>query len=399
MTPPDTPAAPRLITLVIAAAVSALAMNLFLPSLPGMARAFDVEYAVMQLTVSVYLFATAFVQLLIGPMSDRFGRRPVMIVCFSVFILATLGILAAPNFEVLLIMRAFQAFSAAGVVLSRAIVRDLVEPARAASMIGYITMGMALAPMIAPAIGGVLEERHGWQATFLLLLGCGIVALLFVVIDLSETHHVRSSSIMAQVRSYPELLTSRRYWGYVLAASFTAGQFFAFIGGGPFVATEIMRLTPTTYGLLFGLTSFGYLLGNFLTGRYSERMGISRMIFLGNGCAIAGGVIAILLLAIFPREPLAFFGPAVLTGLGNGIALPNAMAGMVSVRKHLAGAASGLGSAVQIGVGGLFSVLGGAFLAKGSTAFPLVLVMLGSALLALAAAFYTMLVERRRRTT
>src|SRR5690606_24670108 len=129
----------------------------------------------------------------------------------------------------------FQAFSAAGVVLSRAIVRDLVEPARAASMIGYITMGMALAPMIAPAIGGVLEERHGWQATFLLLLGCGIVALLFVVIDLSETHHVRSSSIMAQVRSYPELLTSRRYWGYVLAASFTAGQFFAFIGGGPFV--------------------------------------------------------------------------------------------------------------------------------------------------------------------
>src|SRR5690606_37873313 len=129
------------ITLVLAAAASAIAMNLFLPSLPGMALYFKVDYALMQLTVTVYLIATAFLQLLMGPMSDRFGRRPVMIGCFAVFIVATLAIIVSPNFEFLLAMRVLQAFSAAGLVLSRAIVRDLVEPAAAASMIGYITMG------------------------------------------------------------------------------------------------------------------------------------------------------------------------------------------------------------------------------------------------------------------
>src|SRR5690606_8378275 len=128
----------------------------------------------------------------------------------------------------LLAMRVLQACSAAGVVLSRAIVRDLVEPNRAASMIGYITMGMAVAPMVAPAIGGLLDERFGWQATFVLMLLIGIVSFLFILFDLGETHHTRNSSFLAQLRTYPELLTSRRFWGYVLIASFTSGQFYAF---------------------------------------------------------------------------------------------------------------------------------------------------------------------------
>src|SRR5690606_16196651 len=145
-----------------------------------------------------------------------------------------------------------QATSAAGVVLSRAIVRDLVEPSRAASMIGYITMGMALAPMVAPTIGGLLEERYGWQSSFLLLWFISVIAFLFILFDLSETLQTRNSSFFAQFRTYPELFRSRRFWAYVMSASFTGGQFYAFLGGGPYVATEIMHLTPSYYGMLFG---------------------------------------------------------------------------------------------------------------------------------------------------
>lgn len=394
MTTITPPSPPRLITLVLAAAASAIAMNLFLPSLPGMAHYFKVDYALMQLTVTVYLIATAFLQLLMGPMSDRFGRRPVMIGCFAVFIVATLAIIVSPNFEFLLAMRVLQAFSAAGLVLSRAIVRDLVEPAAAAGMIGYITMGMALAPMIAPAIGGLLDERYGWQATFVLMLLIGIVSFLFILFDLSETHHARNPSFMTQVRTYPELLLSSSFWGYVLIASFTSGQFYAFLGGGPFVATEIMHLSPSGYGLLFGTISLGYVIGNFLSGRYSTRFGIGAMMLAGNGISLAGGLLSLILLAFLPKEPLAFFGPVIFVGLGNGLALPNAIAGMVSVRRQLAGSAAGLGSSLQIGFGAILSVLGGAFLTHDTGAFPLVYVMVGACLASIACAFYVIILQR-----
>lgn len=389
---PATP--PRLLTLVLAAAASALAMNVFLPSMPGMARYFNVEYALMQLTVSVYLAANAGIQLFIGPMSDRFGRRPVLIVCFAIFIAATIAAILSPNFEFLLAMRVLQAFSAAGLVVPRAIVRDMVEPARAASLFGYITMGMALAPMAAPVVGGLLDEMFDWRATFGLLLAFGVIAFAFILLDLGETNHNRSESFGAQFRSYPELLLSRRFWGYVMAAGFTSGQFFAFLGGGPFVATEIMHLTPSAYGLLFGIISAGYVLGNFISGRFTERVGIRRMILTGNLLAMSGLLVSLALLSSGLEHPLSFFGPVVMIGLGNGMALPSVTAGMVSVRPHLAGSAAGLGSAMQIGVGAAFSVLGGLFLTVESGAFPLIYVMLGASAGSITCAIYVILVER-----
>ena len=164
-------AAPHLVTLVMAAAIGPLAMNVFLPSLPGMARHFDTDYAVMQLAVSLYLGATALLQLFIGPASDRFGRRPVMLVCFAIFLVGTVAAVYAPTVEALLVCRLLQAFSSAGMVISRAVVRDTVGTAEAASQIGYITMGMSVVPMVGPMIGGFLDELYGWQAGFWLTLG------------------------------------------------------------------------------------------------------------------------------------------------------------------------------------------------------------------------------------
>lgn len=386
---------PHVLTLVLATATNALAMNVFLPSLPTIARHFQADYSVVQLAVSLYLAATALLQLAIGPASDRFGRRPVMLFCFCIFMVGSVATLYAPTIELLLAARVMQAFSAAGMVLSRAIVRDTVSAADAASRMGYITMGMAVVPMIGPAIGGILDEIYGWQAAFLLTLGFGAVAMTFIFLDLGETNTAKSSSITAQIRSYPELFHSRRFWGYTSTAGFTSGTFFAFLAGAPFIATELLGMRPSEYGFYFGLISLGYMLGNFLTGRYSSRIGMNRMMSAGALAALfAVGVCYAALLGGF-MSPLGFFGPMLLLGLGNGMTLPNANAGIVSVRPKLAGSAAGLGGALQVSCGAVMSMIAGALLGPSTGPWPLLVVMLISSALAFGAALYVVRVARQ----
>ena len=386
---------PHILTLVVSAATAALAMNIFLPSLPAIARHFDADYAVVQLMVSLYLFATAVLQLFIGPASDRYGRRPVMLTCFVIFLVGTFAALHAPTIELLLVCRVVQAASAAGMVLSRAIIRDTVGPNEAASKIGYVTMGMALVPMVAPVIGGMLDELYGWESTFYLTLAFGAVAFLVVYLDLGETNASRSASMTAQMRNYPELARSRRFWGYAATAGLTSGAFFAFLGGGPFVATEILHLSPTQYGLYFTLVSLGYIIGNFLSGRFSARIGINRMMLVGNTISASTMALSMALFAAGAFHPLSLFGPIVGLGIGNGMTLPNANAGIVSVRPHLAGSASGLGGTIQIGGGAILAVLAGAMLGPQSTPMPLLWIMFASSFLSILTTLYVMDVARR----
>ncbi|MDZ5697776.1 multidrug effflux MFS transporter [Chelativorans sp. M5D2P16] len=393
--PFDRTTPPHILTLVIAAATASVATNVFLPSLPGMATYFGADYALAQLTVSFYLGATAILQLFIGPASDRFGRRPVMLFSFGVFILSTFAAIHAPTMELLLFYRLLQAFAAAGMVLSRAVVRDTVDANEAASRIGYITMGMTVAPMVGPIIGGFLDALYGWQAAFYLMLVFGIVAFTVVYLDLGETNHQRSASMAAQFRNYPELFRSRRFWGYAATAAFTSGGFFAFLGGGPFVATRILELSPAIYGLYFAIVTIGYAVGNFLSGRHSQSIGINRMMLIGNLIAACGMGLSILLFATGFHHPMSLFGPTFFVGLGNGITLPSALAGVVSVRPHLAGSASGLGGALQIGGGAALSVLAGAFLTVQSGPYPLLFVMLSSSLCGVVATLYVIHIARR----
>lgn len=386
---------PHILTLVLATATNALAMNVFLPSLPAIARHFQADYSVVQLAVSLYLAATAVLQLAIGPASDRFGRRPVMLSCFSVFMLGSVATLYAPTIELMLAARVMQAFSAAGVVLSRAIVRDTVSAANAASRMGYITMGMAVVPMVGPAIGGILDEIYGWQAAFLLTLGFGGIAMAFIFLDLGETNAAKSSSITSQLGSYPELFRSRRFWGYTLTAGFTSGTFFAFLGGAPFIATEMLGMRPSEYGYYFGLITLGYMFGNFLTGRYSARIGMNRLMSAGALVSLfAVGLCYAVLLGGY-MTPVGFFGPMFLIGLGNGMTLPNANAGIVSVRPKLAGSAAGLGGALQVGCGATMSMIAGMLLGPSTGPWPLLDVMLISSALAVAAGFYVIYVARK----
>lgn len=370
-------------------------MNVFLPSLPGMAEHFGVDYAVMQLSVSGFLAVSAVIQLLCGPISDRFGRRPVILTSFAIFVLATVGTLLAPSAGWFLFFRLMQAVITTGFVLSRAVIRDLVPAESAAAMIGYVTMGMSLVPMIAPTIGGVLDEGFGWRASFaaMLILGTAVLALCWL--NLAETARGGGIPLREQVATYPLLARSQRFWGFALAATLSAGAFYAYLGGAPFVGRHVLHLSPAEVGYWFAAPSLGYALGNFISARWSTRLGLSRMM-------LAGSVICTLPLALALMADLAgrdsaliFFGSVAFMGLGNGMLLPNANAGMMSVRPELAGTASGLGGAMAVAGGAALAALAAAFLNEGSGAAPLLVIMVAVGAGSILSALWVIHRERR----
>lgn len=390
----DNSTPPHIVTLVLLAGMSALSINIFLPSVPGMSLYFDADYGVVQLAISAYLGLTGVLQLIIGPLSDRYGRRNVLLICFGVFVLATLGSIFAPTVEVFLVFRMIQAVVAAGTALSRAIVRDMVPASEAASMIGYVTMGMALVPMVGPMLGGVLEDWSDWRASFTALLVFGAIVWIILWFDLGETNKSQSGSFREQFRKYPELFRSRRFWGYSFLAGFATGSFFAFLGGAPYVATEVLGMSPTQIGVYFGFIPFGYLIGNFVSGRFSTQFGISRMTIAGSFFTAFGAALALLLFLAGYQTPFALFGSIFFVGIGNGLTLPSATAGLLSVRPEIAGTASGLGTAVLIGGGAVMSAITGMLLGPGSGAWPLILMMLLSSSIGIAFALYTSVIER-----
>jgi len=339
--------------------------------------------------VALYLGVNAILQLVVGPLSDRYGRRPVILWGTVLFLLATIGCLMATTVEMFLLFRMGQAVIVVGMVLSRAIVRDIVPQAEAASMIGYVTMGMALVPMIGPAIGGVLDEVFGWRANFWMLMIAGLALLVLAYRDLGETAANRSASFGAQFREYPELLTSRRFWGYCAAAAFASGAFFAYLGGAPFVGSEVFGLSPAILGVYFGAPAVGYVVGNFISGRFSVRFGINQMILWGTVISASGLGVSLILFLMGFNTAEVFFSFMSFVGVGNGMVLPNATSGMLSVRPHLAGTASGLGGAIMIGGGAILSAFAGSMLTPGTGALPLVWIMFITSVLSIGAILYT----------
>ena len=386
---------PHILTLILLAGMSACVMNMFLPSLPAMAAHFETDYGVIQLSVAIYLAFSGVLQIFVGPLSDKLGRRPVILWGLVIFMLATLGCIFAPTIEVFLIFRMAQAAIATSMVLSRAAVRDMYAEDQAASMIGYVTMGMAVVPMISPALGGILDEWLGWQAVFWALFIMGGLVWLLAWSDLGETTLASEKSLSQQFAEYPELLRSPRFWGYAMASGFCSGAFFAYLGGAPFVGREVFGMSPATLGLFFGAPAVGYFAGNFVTGRFATRFGVNSMVLWGCSANVVGGTLSLLIFMLGYGSPASFFGLMTLVGLGNGLCIPNATAGMLSVRPHLAGTASGLGGAIMIGGGAGLSALAGALLTPESGAFPLLWIMLITAMLGLASILMVLRRERK----
>ncbi|MFT4743903.1 MAG: DHA1 family bicyclomycin/chloramphenicol resistance-like MFS transporter, partial [Yoonia sp.] len=374
---------PHIVTLILIAGISALNMSIFLPSLSAMTDYFQTDYATMQFSLSGYLAMTAVLQIFIGPISDKIGRRPVVLGSLVIFVLASIGTYFATSITVFLVFRMLQAAVATGIVLSRAVVRDMVPQNQAASMIGYVTMGMALVPMVGPMIGGALDQLFGWHATFLFLTICGIGVLAISYFDQGETLTDGGMSFRDQLRSYPELFASPRFWGYALCAAFASGAFFALLGGASFIAGTVFGLSPLWSGIALGAPAIGYAMGNFLSGRYSVKFGINPMAIVGTTIIIAGLGTSLALGLVGIQHPLIFFGFCSFLGLGNGIALPNVTAGLLSVRPHLAGTASGLGGALMVGGGAGLAQYASTLLNPKTGALPLQWLMFGTAVASL----------------
>lgn len=386
---------PHIGTLILMTGTSALAMNIFLPSLPNMTVYFQTDYRVLQLSVALYLGTSAILQLFIGPFADKLGRRPVTLYGVVLFLLATLGCIFAPTAEVFLIFRMCQAVIAVCMVLGRAVVRDMYPQDKAASMIGYVTMGMAVVPMLGPVIGGVLDEIFGWQANFWLLFAIGVLMLWLIRYDMGETGGKSGLTLAQQFGEYPELLRSPRFWGYSLAMALSSGAFFAYLGGAPFIGTDVYALEPSALGFYFGAPALGYFLGNYLTGRFSARVGINLMILWGCILCLIGIATSLAITYAGIDSHFTFFGLMTFVGLGNGLSMPNATAGMLSVRPHLAGTASGLGGSIMLGGGAALSALAGALLTPETGAFPLLWMMLITAILSILSIILVIMRQRK----
>ena len=385
---------PSLITLIFATALSVLSLNMFLPSLARMSADFQVDYGVVNLSIAGYLAVSAVLQLIMGPLSDRFGRRPVLLICMTVFVCASIGCALAESIWLFLGFRLLQAFVVAGAVLSSASIRDQYAPNEAASKLGYVSMAMALAPMLGPMLGGALDMLFGWRTGFVLysVLGAGLLTLLWF--DMGETNLNRSSTFAAQLREYPHLFRARRFWGYALCAAFSIGGFFSFITGAPLVAAAWFNLSPAMLGLGIGIITGGFIVGNFITGRIAAHTRLTTMILIGRIVASTGPFCGLLLFVADLGSVWVFFGSAICVGFGNGLTTANASAGVMSVRPRLAGSAAGLSGAMIVALGAVLTSMTGALVNANNGPYLVLGMMCNSSFLGLLAVLYVRRVDR-----
>jgi DHA1 family bicyclomycin/chloramphenicol resistance-like MFS transporter len=347
--------------------------------MPALVTSLGAGTATVQLTLSLFLLGMAVSQLVLGTLSDRFGRRPVMLAGLALTVVASFAALVSSSIVGLIVARTFQAFGATvGIVVGRAVIRDLYERDRAASMIGWVTMAMVIAPMIAPLIGGALDTALGWQAIFAFMGLFAAAVLAWVAFQLPETRTVAVGEGLGHfVASSGSLLTDRKYLGYALVAATNSAMFFTFIGGAPHVVVTQMHRSSAEYGVWFLFISLTYMIGNFAAGRWSVKYGVDFMIRAGVAVTVLGAAVGMLWVLIDPlSSPAVVMVPQMIIGFASGFMLPNSIAGAVSVRPQAAGAASGIMGFMQMGLGAATAQLVGHLLDGAQTALPLAVIVL-----------------------
>lgn len=356
-----TPILAVLLTTLVA--LGPLSTDFYLPSLPAITAAFATDGAHTQLTLSVYLAGFAVAQLAVGPLADRFGRRPVVLGGLVVYLLASLACCVAPSIEALILARLVQALGACvGPVLGRTIVRDVWGPADAARVLAYVSGAMALAPLIGPFLGGLLTVFFGWQANFaaLALFSALQIAATWRWLAESNPHPDPTATRLGRIAAnYRRLLADRAYLGYLLCQSFAYSALFAFISGSAFVLIGHFGLAPATYGLCFGVVVTGYMAGSALSGRLVGRFGSDRLLFAG-GLVGASAGLAMWALAASPlASVVALLGPMVFVTVALGLVMPNATGRALAPYPQMAGAASSLIGFAQMSIAALVGIVVG----------------------------------------
>jgi DHA1 family bicyclomycin/chloramphenicol resistance-like MFS transporter len=359
--------------LVAMTALAPVSLQIFVPALPAIQSSFESSAGITQLVLSLSILANAFATLLYGPLSDRFGRRPVVMVGFVIFVIGSALSATAPTVGLLIIARIVQsAGAAAGMVLARAIIRDVYSREEAASVLAYLTMAMVVAPMLAPTLGALLIDNFDWRAIFVVMAFAGIVLSWQVWSHLEETHGGKAMTSLWTGLGRGGLLLLRRpsFLAYTLQSSFAISTFFAFIAGAPYFMIDGLGRSATEYGLLFMAISASFMAGNFTTARLSKRFGIDSLIRTGNIIALCGASLALGLMIAGYWSPFALFGPMMLVAFGNGLSIANSQAGAVSVQPDLAGTASGIAGFAQMFIAALVSQAVG--MLQDGTPYPMV---------------------------
>ncbi|MCZ8043662.1 MAG: multidrug effflux MFS transporter [Beijerinckiaceae bacterium] len=382
---PDTLAMTAVLAMLTA--LGPLSTDFYLPSLPDIVRVMQTDVAGAQATLSAFLLGFAGGQILWGPLSDRLGRRPVLLTGLGIFMVATLACALAPSIEALTLARAFQALGASGpIVLGRAMVRDLYEGPRAGRELARMGMIMGLVPAVAPVLGGVLQQAFGWRSTFVASLAFAAALIGVVMVLLPETIRSRSReplSLMAIIRGFGALLQNRAYRVYVGLTALAYGGLFAFISGSSFVLIGIHGLTPSQYGLSFGFGVLGFILGTILAQRFVGRRGMDGVIGLGVACLAAGGLVMLLCVLTGFAGPFGIIVPMALYACGVGLTMPQAQASAMMPFPDRAGAASSFTGLCQMLFSACVGLLVGHALKSGALPLPLVMSAIGVAALVL----------------
>jgi DHA1 family bicyclomycin/chloramphenicol resistance-like MFS transporter len=368
-----------LLLLIAMTAIGPTTLNIVVPVLPTMANRLASDISTIQLAISVYLLALATGQLVMGPLSDRFGRRSVVLAALTLTAVASVLAVIVATVGSLIAARVLQAFGAsAGIVVSRAIIRDLFDKNRAASMIGLVATVMVVVPTLGPLIGGLLDTGFGWEAVFLFTAITSAIVVVWAAIALPETSalNVTPGAKPGFLRDLASLSGSAKFAAYVCCGAFGSSVFFAFLGGGPNIVITLMGRTSAEYGLWYAMSSIGYMSGNFAASRLSTRLGVDRLIWWGIAVeAIGVGLSWPLAGFALHWGPAIVFVPQLIVNFGNGLLLPGAIAGAVSVRPQAAGTAAGIIGFIQMSVGAAVTQYSGTLTAGSPTAVPLALTM------------------------
>jgi DHA1 family bicyclomycin/chloramphenicol resistance-like MFS transporter len=350
-----------LMMLVAMTGVAPVSLYMLVPALPVLATSFDSDVSVVQMTVSLYMVGIACSQIIMGPLSDRYGRRPVMLGGLALMVVATIGGIFAATLPQLIVARFLQALGgASGMVISRAIIRDLYSRDRIASMISLVIAVMMIAQMLSPLAGGLLEISLGWRSIFYALTALSIVTFAGVALALPETRRIddrkANGSFADGARS---LLSSRAFIGYVLCQVLASSIIFTFAGAGPYVVVNQMGRSSAEYGAWFATSGFAYLVGNLCCVRFAPRHSLEKLIWFGLIMQLAGSFLNLLWGVMGLNQlPSWLFITHMIIMFGNAFTMSNSAAGALSIRPHAAGTASGMMGFLQMGFGSLCSQFG-----------------------------------------
>jgi DHA1 family bicyclomycin/chloramphenicol resistance-like MFS transporter len=348
-----------------------------------------------QLTITLYLIGLAIGQLLYGPVSDSFGRRPVVLAGLSLFTVASVVTAIAPNATILIGARILQSIGGcAGLVLGRAAVRDGAAADKAAGQLALLTLVMSLVPAIAPAIGGFLTAYVGWRASYVLLAVIGGLTLIACVLRLPETRAPDSGSSRSLVMGYVRLLRSRRFCGYAVGGACSTTAFYGFMSASPFIFETQLHQHTQDIGLYYLFLMGGVALGSLGANRLAGRLPIPTALRIANAVGVLGAALFVLADITNSLSVVTVVASVTVFMVGAGMASPFALAGSVSVNPQAIGAASGMYGFVQMTYGMLCTVVAETW--HPGAVYPVAIILLGSALLGQAAMSMAMRAEQRR---